>query len=481
MPRACLLLPPLMMAMLAIAGSPFANAAERPPVAPDQPQPNVTASRISAIIVFGLPALAQAIEKDIPRRLTTINDRISCVHRRVLGFEVNATCDVTGYVERSGGVLLRGEGDHIIGAMPVFGTASVRGTNNLTDQLRASSEGRMTVQAEARPQLRHDWSLDLHFTDGFHWNQPPTLQILGHQIDLSRFVEPKIRSQLDRLRIRATAFAQGLDLHGKAAEAWRHAFEPMKLAESPDVWLQMRPQSVAFAGIRANPQSLEGALELQTTLETFVGQTPASVPATPLPPLGNDVAAPGKFEVIIPVRIPYETLRQKIQEAVTTLAASGAGDKSAANKDGATLRSVEVYPSSGKIIVALHFAEANAGPDAGDWIYLSAMPKNNVDEQSLQLDGLSVIIPEHPSTGAVKWLQDSNITERLKQQIHISYKQDYESLLAAANEKLTRPLGDRFRMQGRVASASLDRILLLQDGVTLQLRASGTLKILYEP
>src|SRR4051812_9094536 len=76
-----------------------ALAADKPPLAPDSVAPFSTDSRISATIEFGLPALAADIEKDIPRRLANIDERISCVHRRVLFFRVNANCDVWGYVE----------------------------------------------------------------------------------------------------------------------------------------------------------------------------------------------------------------------------------------------------------------------------------------------------------------------------------------------------------------------------------------------
>jgi hypothetical protein len=160
------------------------------------------------------------------------------------------------------------------------------------------------------------------------------------------------------------------------------------------------------------------------------------------------------------------------------LAAHAPEDKTAANT---TLRTVEVYPSSGKLILAMRFANADSSDTgAGDWITVSALLTNNADEQSLQLEKLTIAMPEHPVTDTVRWLQESHLAERLERQIHISYKQPYESLLATANEKLTRPLGDRFRMQGHIAAASLDRILLLEDGLTLQLRASGSLKILYD-
>jgi hypothetical protein len=83
-----------------------ALAAEKPPLAPDTVTPFSTDSRISASIEFGLRALAADIGKDIPRRLASVNEKISCVHKRVLFLRVNANCDVWGYVERSGPVSL---------------------------------------------------------------------------------------------------------------------------------------------------------------------------------------------------------------------------------------------------------------------------------------------------------------------------------------------------------------------------------------
>src|SRR3984893_12978321 len=74
-----------------------AQAADNPPLAPDTVAPFTTDSRISATIEFGLPALAAEIDKDIPRRLATIDERVNCVHRRGLLFMGKATCFQWGF------------------------------------------------------------------------------------------------------------------------------------------------------------------------------------------------------------------------------------------------------------------------------------------------------------------------------------------------------------------------------------------------
>jgi hypothetical protein len=150
-----------------------ASAADKPPLAPDTVSPFTTDSRMSATIEFGLPALATEIEKDIPRRLASIDERVNCVHRRVLVFRANANCDIWGFVERSGPVSLYGRGDRIYGSMPIHGALEGQGANRFTRRIHGETEASATVEVEARPQLGHDWSLELNFSDSFRWSEPP--------------------------------------------------------------------------------------------------------------------------------------------------------------------------------------------------------------------------------------------------------------------------------------------------------------------
>src|SRR6202034_723730 len=73
----------------------------------------------------------------------------------------------------------------------------------------------------------------------------------------------------------------------------------------------------------------------------------------------------------------------------------------------------------------------------------------------------------------------NEILGRLKEIPDISYGVAYQNLLNAANERLNRPLKNGFRMEGQLSTAKLDSIQLLADGVSIALRVSGDLKILY--
>jgi hypothetical protein len=351
------------------------SAAKKPPLAPDVVPPFTTESRVAAAIEFGLRALEEEIGREIPRRLVTIDERVNCVHRRVFIFRVNANCDIWGFVERSGPVALYGRGDRIYGSVPIYGALEGQGANRFTARIRGETEASATVEVEARPQLSRDWALELNLSDGFRWDEPPVLHVLGREIPLANYAEPKIRTELARVRSRALAAARRLDLHAKASTAWRQAFEPIELSKDPEIWLQLTPKDAAFAGVRANAKVLEGTLELSGSAETYVGSRPPSLTPTELPSLGRDVSERGQFDVILPVHVGYGLLAEKIKQLIAATPASAT-----------SVHDVEVYPSSGKIIVGLLVTDAsNADSNSRRWVYISGAIQVNVDGRSVRL------------------------------------------------------------------------------------------------
>lgn len=175
---------------------------------------------------------------------------------------------------------------------------------------------------------------------------------------------------------------------------------------------------------------------------------------------------PGTFDVILPVRIGYDALKENISQAIA-----------AAPAQGASVREIEVYPSSGKLVIGLRTAKASdTDPNAGQWSYLSGALKVDTANKTVGLADLEVSAAPDDSELASAMQQ---LVAQLKQAVNIDYGISYQNLLIAANARLTRPLKDGFRMEGKLSSVSLDKVLLLADGATLALRASGELKILY--
>jgi Domain of unknown function (DUF4403) len=256
-----------------------------------------------------------------------------------------------------------------------------------------------------------------------------------------------------------------LDLHAKAETAWRHAFDPVQLSDNPPVWLQLTPQSVAFAGVRASSTVLSGSLELSGSAETIVGQQPSAVKPTLLPALGHELSNPGSFDVILPIHVGYDVLKDKITHAIGMLPAV----------PGFSVRDVDVYPSSSKLVIGLRIAESDdKDPNAGRWIYLMGAIQVDAEGHAAHLSGLDVATGDEALSPVIE-----PIMAQLRDKMSVDYGVAYQNLLNAANAKLSRPLKDGFRVQGHLDSAKLEKVYLPADGITMAFRASGELKILY--
>jgi Domain of unknown function (DUF4403) len=453
----------VLLCTAAFAGT--ALAGDKPPVMPDQPSALTTPSRVSATIVFGLPSIASAVERNVPKRLATIDERIGCVNKRVLVFRIRANCDVNGFVDR-GAMSIYGRGDYIVGSIPIFGTIEGQGANRFTSRIHGDAEGRAMVEVESRPKLTRDWSVDMNFSESFHWTEPPVLHVLGRDISLTKYAEPSIRRQLGRIRAQAQQAARRLDLHDKAAKAWEQAFQPVQISQDPPVWLQITPASAAFAGVHANAKDLSGSLELTGTVQTLVGQAPSAVTPTPLPALGNDVAQPGTFDILLPVRVNYDAMRDKMMQVV------------AASKAAPIVREMQIYPSSGKLVIGIRVAKpGDTDPAAGEWLYLSGALSVDPSQQSIKISNLAgdSSLPDGSEAAQLQ----NQLLDQLKNIPDVGYGLAYQNLLNAANERLNRPLKNGYRMEGQLTTAKLDSIQLLADGVSIALRVSGDLKILY--
>jgi hypothetical protein len=406
----------------------------------------------------------------VPKRLATFNDRTTrCWHRRILRREVDVDCIYSGLIERTSGISLRAEHGRLEASVPIYGRISGQGIGRFARLVHGAGEGALTVYASARPRLRPDWSVALDMNEGFRWQEAPVVRVLGFDINVARYVEPRVRSEIERVQEDAAAYLRNLDLRGKAEIAWRQAFTPVKIIDTPEIWLQMTPRTVAFAGTHVSGKVLEGSLEITGTTATVIGAEPAAVTPTPLPPLGADVAEPGRFEIVIPLVIDYDAVRAKLQDAI-----------SAVNRARFRIRDAKVYPSTDKIVLGLRLAGADGGTSDGDWVYLTATPAVDADGKVVQFPDLKLSTAGTSAPGGLAaWFGDDDHVKALSEQLRLAYQDELNRIVASANARLTRSLGNGFRSEAHLTSSGVSRTELLDDGLRIDFRVGGDLNILY--
>ena len=165
------------------------------------------------------------------------------------------------------------------------------------------------------------------------------------------------------------------------------------------------------------------------------------------------------------MRIGYDVLKEEIAQAIAAMP----------QVPGTFVRDVDVYPSSGKLVIGLRVAKAtDTDADAGKWVYLTGAVQVDAGGRAFRLSDVGVMTADEGLSPLI-----NSITTQLASKVNVDYGIAYDNLLNAANAKLTRPLKDGFRMEGHLSAAELVNVYLPADGITIALRASGDLKILY--
>jgi len=217
----------------------------------------------------------------------------------------------------------------------------------------------------------------------------------------------------------------------------------------PNAWLRRKVRQVWVGG----------SAEIAGATERVVG----SEPDAHTPPLcrgwGQTFPNPDDLRSGS-VNINYGMIRQKVRENAAP-----------------ALRDVGIYPFDGKIVVGLRMAAPNASAEEGDWIYLAATPQINADAQVVQFADLALV--DDGANSVTVLVKDSGFLSVLQEQLRIDYEAERNIIIASANERLSRPLGNGLRSEGRISSAGVAKVLLLATGLRLDLRAAGRLKILF--
>ena len=132
---------------------------------------------------------------------------------------------------------------------------------------------------------------------------------------------------------------------------------------------------------------------------------------------------------------------------------------------GMSVRELEVYPSSGKLVVGLRIAKASdTDANAGQWAYLAGALQLNAASRTIRLSGLQSATDDAGLTDVV-----NTIVSLLGDKASVDYGGVYDSVLNAANTRLNRPLKNGFRMEGHLTSAQPEKVYLPADGVELAL------------
>lgn len=392
----------------------------------------------------------------------------------------------TYLVQRDGDPNVRVEGDRLVLSVPVTFRARLNGTGTamgLSVPVSLSAKGAADIELSMKPSVSSDWRIRTQPRIQLKWKRAPEAHILGVRVTFQGAAEEFLRSRIEESLPRIdAALNESLKLKERAEEAWEGIQEPARISTSPDLWMTVRPLSVALPPLDLNPDRvlLDARLVTRLALDT---QEPRKERATPLPAASTaaEGSASAGFTIQLPVFLDYEAVNRKLGKELHDRTLRMGGGKSL------TIETVSVSANGDRLILAVGikafdgaglFSTRRAGT-----IYVIGTPKWDRNRQEIRLD--SVDFDEGTMRGLLRtaaWVGRPVLLESLAEAAVFSLAGPAEDARRALGRLLERQEISRgLTVLGSARQVALESVAVTEKGLALLVRAEGTASLEWIP
>lgn len=467
------------------------TSADAPPRATDEIVPPQQSSLIAVPVDADVSILTNALEREIPRTLWSINQRFDkCVEPqrvKVLGKQIAVTpksgCTIVGTVTR-GPIRLRGAGRDFVVDLPIRAVIRARDVGGIIKQETAT--GSAMARARVTLTLGNDWQPRSRVDLDYDWRRQPGIDFLGQRISFTDQADKKLApvvAQLERTLPRELA---RLNLRGEVANAWRQAFTTLSLnRENPPVWARITPQKLSYGGHEIVGRTLRLKLGMEALTETFVGPRPEAPKPTPLPPPSR-ITAGNTLRFFVPVTADYAELEPVIMRALQKRA-QRPFDLPKLGPVMAEFRKVEAYGTDGgRVAVGLTITARPADRPKGEMsgiVWLTAMPVNEANSRTVRFTGLQVTGDTNRVGGDIllTLANSPGVTGTIAESLTQNFDKDFAELIGKIEHAIVNNREGDFVINARMSKVETGQLKAAGMGLYLPVWLNGDARVSYKP
>lgn len=460
----------LLVALAAGCSGPRTGGA--PPHAQDRIEVPPEVSILAVPVEADLADLATALEREVPRRLWSIDaPGQTCVASSHVDLGIarlktpRITCRIVGAVTR-GRMTIGGAGETIRLAMPLHAEVRAEDIGGVLKRETATADA--MAHAVIRLSLGPDWTPRGRITIRYAWADEPHVDLLGQRIAFAEQADAKLAPVIARLERELPAQLGKLGVREKIGDAWRAAFTTLQLNRAdPPVWMRVAPVRLRYGGYSLAGNRLRLRLGLEARTETFVGQRPADPVPTPLPTMQPLEGPADRLALFLPVIADYRELepvlmRALVKRSARPFAVPGVGPVRA------TFEQATLYGTTGgRVAVGLRFQAQDMAGRIGTTrgtVWLTATPVNLPNSRRVAFQGLTVSGTTDMTGGdlILRLINAPGVAAYVADALAQNFERDYAELLG----KVRRAITDRQEGPLRIDAT-------MEDTRTGTLRASG--------
>ena len=253
-----------------------------------------------------------------------------------------------------------------------------------------------------------------------------------------------------------------VQLRGKVAKLWQHAFSPILISREFSAWLKLNPERVVLTPILATNNQIQLSIGVITGAEITVGPKPVAAPVKALPPVQQLSAFDKSFNIQLATDVFFADLVSALNPVLL--------EKTFGDDKKITIKGLGLKGEDGRLVVVL-----TTTGDFDGQLTLIAKPVYNPLNNSLTFENVDFDTNNAGwliTTGS--WLFSSAIRGTIKSKLNASVVEQLEKARLKASSALSSVvIAEHVKLTGAVKSLSLGEAIVLTDRLSVHVVAQG--------
>ena len=253
-----------------------------------------------------------------------------------------------------------------------------------------------------------------------------------------------------------------VQLRGKVAKLWQHAFSPILISREFSAWLKLNPERVVLTPILATNNQIQLSIGVITGAEITVGPKPVAAPVKALPPVQQLSAFDKSFNIQLATDVFFADLVSALNPVLL--------EKTFGDDKKITIKGLGLKGEDGRLVVVL-----TTTGDFDGQLTLIAKPVYNPLNNSLTFENVDFDTNNAGwliTTGS--WLFSSAIRGTIKSKLNASVVEQLEKARLKASSALSSvEIAEHVKLTGAVKSLSLGEAIVLTDRLSVHVVAQG--------
>ena len=314
-----------------------------------------------------------------------------------------------------------------------------------------------------------NWKLNTNTElKSFEWNESPSVNVMGKAVPITYLINPTIR--LFKSKIEKSideSIAKSMDFKPNVLDALEKICTPFQMNEAYESWLRVVPVELYTTDAKLQKQDISFEMGLKCTIETLIGQKPATKFDRSKIVLKPVAKMPDRITANIVAVSTY-------QDASKIITKNFAGQEFGSDSKKVKVQNVNLWHKDGKMIIALDLLGSLNGT-----IYLSGFPQYNDQTKEVFFDKLDYAIDTKSKLlRTANWLASGYVLRKIQESCRYSIKPNLDE----GKQNMLQYLKNYSPMPGVFVNGSIDdiqfqKIQLTNKAIIAFLKINGAVNV----